>query len=282
MQESRLTRLALRFVALLERYLPDAFVFALLASGIVLAAGIFSTHGAVGPLLSAWGKGFFGLMPFTLQMAMVIIAGHVLASAPAVSRLLHHLSDVPRSPRGAVAFVTLCALLSSWLNWGFSLVFAALLARGVARRFATRGQRVDYRALAAASFLGLGSIWAQGLSGSAALQMATPGSMTDALARIVECGSAGCIPAVAGSPQGVLPLSQTIFLWQSFASVGIELVVVTLVVWLIAPSEPHATTAASLGLSLQEVTSPPPSPTMKRDQHCRWCAVRLGGNRDRL
>ncbi len=248
-----LARGALRFVGLLERYLPDAFVFALLSTGVVLAAGLWSTQGAAGPLLAAWGKGFFSLLPFTLQMALVIITGHLVASAPAVARLLHALSDVPRTPRRAVAFVTLLALLSSWLNWGFSLVFSALLARAVARRFAERGQAVDYRALAAASFLGLGSIWAQGLSGSAALQMATPGAVPEALAHIVECGQASCaggIAATSAASRGLLPLSHTIFLWQSLVSVLIEIVVVTLVMGWLSPVGPQTQTAQQLGISL--------------------------------
>ena len=59
-------------------------------------------------------------------------------------------------------------MASSWINWGFSLIFSALLAREVAHR--VRG--ADYRALGAAAYLGIGSIWALGLSSSAALIMA--------------------------------------------------------------------------------------------------------------
>src|SRR6266700_1930343 len=104
------------------------------------------------------------------------------------------------------AMVAACALLSSWLNWGFSLIFSAVLAKEVARR--VRG--ADYRALAAASFLGLGSVWAQGLSGSAALQMATPGALQPQIREIVAHG--GVVPA------GIIPFRHTIFLWQSLAS----------------------------------------------------------------
>ena len=126
-----------------------------------------------GQVVDAWGRGFWDLIPFTLQMALVIITGHVLATAPPMTRVIQAVARWPSSPRGAVALVTLFALISSWFNWGFSLIFSAVLAREVARRV----EGVDYRALAAASFLGLGSIWAQGLSGSAALQMATPGAL---------------------------------------------------------------------------------------------------------
>ena len=97
---------------------------------------------------------------------------------------------------------------TSWFNWGFSLIFSAVLAREVARRV----EGVDYRALAAASLLGIGSIWAQGLSGSAALQMATPGALQPQIRDIVAAG--GIVPG------GMIPFRDTIFLWQSLVSVA--------------------------------------------------------------
>ena len=66
-------------------------------------------------------------------------------------------------------------MLSSLLSWSFSLIFSALLAREVTHR--VRG--ADYRALGAAAYLGIGSIWALGLSSSAALIMAAPASLPD-------------------------------------------------------------------------------------------------------
>ena len=98
---------------------------------------------------------------------------------------------------------------------GLQPVFSAVLAREIARRV----DGVDYRALAAASFLGIGSIWAQGLSGSAALQMATPGALQPQIRDIVANG--GVVPG------GIIPFRHTIFLWQSLVSVVVEIVVVT-------------------------------------------------------
>jgi short-chain fatty acids transporter len=264
MRTSLLERLALRVVAALERHLPDALIFALLATGLVLLAALgLSPSGQsrlelCGKLVDGWGSGFFSLLPFTLQMVMIIICGHTVASAPPVRRLLYRLAAVPVTARGAVAWVTLLALVTSWFNWGFSLIFSALLARAVAQNLQRRGTAVDYRALAAASFLGLGSIWAQGLSGSAALQMATPGTLSESLRHIVDWGAeagAGGVPAWNRWGSGVIPLSQTIFLWQSLLAVAVEIVLVTLLMWRAAPSEGRAVTAAALGINLDE----PPS-----------------------
>jgi short-chain fatty acids transporter len=231
-------RAALALTDWAERWIPDAFIFALLATFFVLAAAIAATPATLPEVVDAWGRGFWELIPFTLQMSLIIITGHVLATSPPMGRIIRAIASWPRTPRGAVALVTAFTLAASWLNWGFSLVFGAVLAIEVARRV----RDVDYRALASASVLGLGSIWAQGLSGSAALQMATPGALQPQIRAIVAAG--GVVP------DGIISFRHTIFLWQSLASVVIELIVVTTVMWLATPPPSRARTARDLGIPL--------------------------------
>ena len=221
-----------------ERWVPDAFIFALVATVLVVGAGWASA--SLPAVVDAWGRGFWELIPFTLQMSLVIITGHVLATSRPMQAAIRMVAGWPGSPRQAVVLVTLFALASSWLNWGFSLVFSAVLAREVARRV----ERVDYRALAAASFLGLGSIWAQGLSGSAALQMASPGALPPPIRDLVAHD--GLVPG------GIVGLQHTIFLWQSMASVAVEIVVVMVVMWLATPESSDAHTARALGIDLDD------------------------------
>src|SRR6266699_3161103 len=239
-----LARIALALTDWTERWVPDAFVFALLATLIVIVAGVALTPSGLPQVIDAWGKGFWELIPFTLQMALIIITGHVLATSQPVGRVIRRVAAWPTTPRNAVAMVAFFAMASSWINWGFSLVFSAVLAREVARRV----NAVDYRALAAASVLGLGSIWAQGLSGSAALQMATPGALQPQIRDIVAHG--GMIPG------GIVPFRHTIFLWQSIVSVLVEVGVVTLVMWLATPPAGAGRTAADLGIDLGQDSEP--------------------------
>ncbi len=240
-------RAALALTAWAERWIPDAFIFALLATVIVVVAALAWTPATPAQVVDIWGAGFWGLIPFTMQMALIIITGHVLATSAPMRTVIVAIAAWPATPRGAVALVAFFAMTSSWFNWGFSLIFSAVLAREVARRVTG----VDYRALAAASFLGLGSIWAQGLSGSAALQMATAGALQPQIRAIVAGG--GLVPG------GIIPFTHTIFLWQSLLSVAIEIAVVTLVMWLAAPPAGRARTAADLGVDLTDRHAPAPA-----------------------
>jgi short-chain fatty acids transporter len=268
-------RAALALTDWAERWLPDAFIFALLATFVVIIAAVTATSSTPLQVVDAWGRGFWELIPFTLQMALIIITGHVLATSPPMGRVIRAIASWPQSPRGAVALVTFVTLACSWINWGFSLVFGAVLAIEVARRV----KDVDYRALAAASVLGLGSIWAQGLSGSAALQMATPGALQPQIRDIVAHGG-----LVAG---GLVPFRHTIFLWQSLVAVAIEIVVVTSVMWLATPPPHRARTAGALGIELApadtgngyaptDVGTLPPGQRLEHSHLVTWLVVALG------
>ncbi len=259
----RLARVAAACTRWSERWIPDAFVFALVATLIAVGAALAT---GVGPraVVKIWGDGFWELLTFTLQMALIIITGYVVATTRAVYRVIAALARVPEGPKTAVAMVAFFAMASAWINWGFSLIFSAMLAKEVARR--VRG--VDYRALAASAFVGLGSVWAQGLSGSAALQMATPSALQEATRTIVAGHDASGAALIDG---GVIPLSQTIFLWQSFVSVAVEMIVVVIVVYLAAPSGARAKTAADLGIDLgASPLDDPPENAAERGTPGEW------------
>ena len=183
-----------------QKWFPDAFVFALVGLIIVFVAGLFAGVG-MRNLIKYFGDGFWGLIPFTMQMAMIIIGGFVVATSPPVHKLIKKLAKVPRTPRGAVAFVVFFSMMTSLLSWGLGLIFGGILVREIVRN--VRG--IDYRAIGAAAFVGNGSVWALGLSSSAALVMATPASIPSALLKI----------------SGVIPLSLTIYTWQSAATAAI-------------------------------------------------------------
>src|SRR5690606_28223475 len=212
---SMLERLALRSAAFAERWFPDAWVFAVLGV-LVVAACAIGFGASPRDTVQAFGGGFWSLIPFTMQMAFVVIGGYVVATAPVIARLIDRIARWPRSGRGAIAFVALASMLTSLLSWGFSLVFAGLLVRALARR---DDLDMDYRAAGAAAYLGLGAVWAMGLSSSAAQLQANPASMPPGLLPIT----------------GVLPFSQTILLWQSVVLTGALVLVSLAVAYFTAP-----------------------------------------------
>ncbi len=221
-----LARAGARIADVCERWFPDAFVFALAAVILVFALGL-GLGERPATLVEAFGEGFWVLVPFTMQMALIIIGGFVVASSRPVSRVIERLAAVPATPRGAVAWVALFAMTTSLLSWGFSLIFTGLLVRAVVRRL-----DVDYRAIGGAAYLGLGAVWALGFSSSAALLQATPTAIPPDLLKVT----------------GVVPLSQTIFLWQNVALATILIAVGVAVAWVSYPARREPRTFASIGV----------------------------------
>jgi short-chain fatty acids transporter len=226
--QNKLAALGLRLSGWFERWFPDAFALALAAVAIIFVACL-----AIGsPVVQTaqwFGAGFWDLVTFTMQMSMIIVTGYALATTRPIFGIIRRLAAVPKEPRGAVAFVGLFSMLSSLLSWSFSLIFSALLAREIALR--VRG--ADYRAIGAAAYLGVGSVWALGLSSSAALLMANAGSLPQSLRDI----------------SGVIPIDQTIGLWQGMLIAAVLIVVSMGIAYYSHPAAGQARTISDMGIT---------------------------------
>src|SRR5215471_19218034 len=99
---SLLVRWGLALANWSERWFPDPLVFAFLGIVVVFATGVM-LHESPAKLAIAGGKSFWSLVPFTMQMVMIIIGGYVVASTPLVNGAIRKLAGVPKTPRGAVA-----------------------------------------------------------------------------------------------------------------------------------------------------------------------------------
>jgi short-chain fatty acids transporter len=174
-----------------------------------------------------FGEGFWDLVAFTMQVTMLIASGFALANATPVHAMIRRMAGTPTTPKGAAAFVALFSMLSSLASWTFSLIFSGLLAREVAHR--VRG--VDYRAVGAAC-LGVGGVWAFGLTSSAALIMAAPASLPPSILRISR----------------VIPLSATIGLWQSLLLAGTLTAVSVAIAYYSAPAAEQARSIQDRGV----------------------------------
>ena len=230
LQESRSARFAMACSAWAERWFPDSWVFATLAV-LIVAVATLAMGASPGDTAKAFGDGFWSLIPFTMQMAFVVIGGYVVASSGPASRLIALLARVPKTGRSAVAWVAVVSMLASLLNWGLSLVFGGLLVRALARR---TDLKMDYRAAGAAAYLGLGAVWALGLSSSAAQLQANPGSLPPSILAIT----------------GVIPFTETIFLWQSGLMLLALVVVSVVIAYMTAPGESSARDADACGVDV--------------------------------
>lgn len=173
--------------ALMERFLPDPYIFVALLTLVVFLLGLGLTDSGPLDMVVHWGDGFWGLLAFTMQMVIVLVAGHVLANSPVFKKLLSSLAGMAKSPGSAIILVTVVSIIASWINWGFGLVIGALFAKEIAKKVTN----VDYRLLVASAYAGF-VVWHGGLGGSIPLSIATADHPFESI-------------------MGIVPTSQTIF-----------------------------------------------------------------------
>lgn len=209
-------RIGDRVAGNVQKWLPDPFLFAILLTFIALAMGMLFAGQSPEQMVRHWYRGFWGLLTFAMQMALILITGYVLAHAPLVRPALNWLADLPKTGPQGVVLVTLLSLVFAWINWGFGLVVGAIMAMEVAKRAHAKGIPVHYPVLCTAGYTGLGVSWHWGPSGSAPLLSATKGHLFEKLI-------------------GVVPTSETIFSSYALWLFVLSLIYVPLIMYLLTP-----------------------------------------------
>ena len=232
-------------------YMPSPFALALVLTFIAFAAALVHTGGDVSGVLVAWvegdGKirGFWSLLAFGMQMCLILVTGHALASSPPVSRALDRLTALASTPRRAIWVVAATAMLLALVNWGLVLIGGALMARRVGLRARREGISVHYPILVAAGYCGL-LVWHGGLSGSAPLKVTSE-------ADLLQVMSPEAFEAL-----GVIGLERTILRPTNLVANAALLV---LVPWLLVRMMPPAGRRQAATGDSEDDASSPDAPT---------------------
>jgi len=200
-------------VALVQKFLPDPYLFAVILTFLVFLMGMVIAKNTPLEMIRHWGGGFWSLLAFSMQMALVLVTGHTLASSPPFKKLLGAIAGAMKSPSQAIVTATVVSVIASWINWGFGLVIGALLAKEIAKKV----KGVDYPLLIACGYIGF-IVWHAGFSGSVPLTIATKGHFMEKLI-------------------GIIPTSETIFAMFNFIPILILLATLPLLTRAMKPDD---------------------------------------------
>ncbi len=208
-------------VKLVEKFLPDPFIFAIVLTFIVIVISMLVTKTTPLGVAQAWYGGFWNLLSFSMQMALILVTGTILATAPAFKKGLGKLASLPKNKIQAVIFVNVIAILACFINWGFGLVIGAIFAKEVAKRV----KGVDYPLLVASAYAGF-LVWHAGFSGSIPLALNTAGAALGT--------------ATGGAVLDPISTSLTIFSTFNLVIFGVILVTLPILLSLMHPKEGQA------------------------------------------
>jgi len=218
-----LSRIGLRIAGVFRQTAPDPFVLAVLLTLLAMGLAWGLTDAGPASLVDAWSGGVWDLLRFGMQMCLILVTGHALASSPPARALLQRLARVPKTGPQAIALVALVAATLGVLNWGLGLIAGALTARRVGTALASRGVPVHYPLLCAAGYVGL-LVWHGGFSGSAPLKVTTPADLQEVLG--------------ADTTLAPIPLSATVLSPMNLFVTGGLLLLVPLVLAAMCPTKP--------------------------------------------
>lgn len=202
------------FVTLMRKYLPEPFVLVMILTAVTAGLAVGVQHQSPVEVVRTWGDGFWELLGFTMQMALVLMLGFALASAPVVGRLLDGIATRVNSPRTAIAVATVVGGLASYLNWGFGLVIGGIVAKKLA--LSVRG--VHYPSIIAAAYSAF-TLYGFGLSSSIPVIISTPGHPL-------------------AEEMGVISLTETIFSWQMLTTAVVTLLALIVLNTALHPKDP--------------------------------------------
>lgn len=169
------------YLKFIRNILPSPFSIAVLLTILTFFLALIFTErpeNAVSiypiKILEYWEIGFWELLEFTMQMALILILGHALALTNFFNKIINIFTKYCNTTASAALWISLLTISVSFINWGLCLVFGAIFARKVAERAKAKGLKINYPLIAAAGYSGM-MCWHGGFSGSASLTVAAAG-----------------------------------------------------------------------------------------------------------
>jgi len=151
----------------LQRWMPEPFVFALMLTLLVATLALFYTDAGLGGTVDGWYKGFWLLLEFGMQIVLILSVPYAVALSPVFTRFIDWLAGLVRSPEAVYIMIIVVGALFSLINFGLIIV-AAILAREMAKRV----DGLDYPFLIACVYLA-SQPWVGGLSSAVPLFLGT-------------------------------------------------------------------------------------------------------------
>lgn len=164
---------------IVDRYLPDAYLFAIILTVVTFIMCLIFTDYGILPTFMAWGNGIWNLLAFTCQMATIMVFGYAFAKTPIMEKLLSGMCDKIHTPKAAYFFTSAVAAFFSWICWPAGLICGAFIAVELGKKI----KNVHYPLLVSCAYSGF-LVFQMGLTGTH-LILNTPGTWSEKMIGLV-------------------------------------------------------------------------------------------------
>jgi short-chain fatty acids transporter len=173
-----------RFAEIVGTLVPDAISASVILL-LVVACAALALGTAPGAVVDAYYRGLWMLLPFTMQMTLILVLSAVVSATPFFRRLVVALARKPRTLTQVIVVSVLLNATASYFYWGLGLAMGPLIAIHFAAAAEEKGIAVDFPFLLA-TVAAAQSVWQFGLSSSAPLLMATRGHFLESTVGVMD------------------------------------------------------------------------------------------------
>ena len=202
-----------KFTKLFLKYMPNAFVFAILLTIITALGALLWIGTPPMDIIDSWYKGFFDLLAFGMQIVLIIITGFSIALSPVIKKGVDRLALYIKTPGQVYFFVVLTGSVFCLISFGW-VVIACVLARELAQRV----EGINYPYLIACVYFSMGS-WVLGLSSSIPLLLNSENNFL----------------ITTGVLSSVIPTSDTLQSVLNIVMMGVVIIGSPVLLWLLRP-----------------------------------------------
>jgi len=145
-------------------------------------------------VMEAYHQGLWMLLPFTMQMTLIIILSSALGATPLLRRLIAALARAPKTRNQVIALAFVSSGVASYMYWGLGYALLPIVAIYFAADAERRGIDVDFPFLFAVTYAAQ-ALWQYGLSSSAPLLIASRGHFLQDVIGVVPLSTTIWSPA---------------------------------------------------------------------------------------
>ena len=178
------------FAGVMSRWVPDAITAGAFLTLVTVALALVLEN-PLSRVLDAYHQGLWMLLPFTMQMTLILVLSLALAATPIFRRAVARLARIPNTRNQFIVLAFVSCGVTSYLYWGLGYAINPMIAIYFAAEAERKGVDIDFPFLLAVTTAAQ-ALWQYGLSASAPLLVASQGHFLQ-------------------STIGIIPLSTTIW-----------------------------------------------------------------------
>lgn len=228
-----LTKLGQRFTDGFTKYMPSAYVFALILTILTALLALLFTESKPIQVLEGWYGGFWNLLSFGMQIVLIIITAYCIAQSPLVKKGIDQLARWIKTPTQVYFIIIALGSLLSLISFGMVVVTAIL-----GRELALRIKGIHYPFLVACVYFSFNG-WVCGLSSSIALLLNTENNF------LIE----------SGVLNNTISTSYSLGSNLNLAMIVVFVVVAPILIWLLIPKSFEGKELKDLQTSLDDEES---------------------------